>query len=436
MRWRDSRWITAKIAVGLVWSTAAIFAVFSYWNLRLQRREAENMVVESANRITDLIRRSTRYQMLQNDRAALLQMIQDIASERGIDGVRILNQQGRAVFSAGGAGAAGGRVLSVSLGINNEPGCSGAACHAHPAAEKILGTIETRLSLAGVDAQVARQQALLIRFSAAALLLMCAASVALVWLLVYRPVRALISGAEAAQAARAETLASLGKLSATVAHEINNPLFGILTFARLSLKELDGAGVDPVRLRERLSTIERESRRCGEILRNLLTFARQSPPNRELNSLNELAGRAVTLVRHQAELQHVSIETAFDPSSPVFSCDAGQLQQVVLAMLVNALEAMPRGGLIRVETGPEGFSIADNGPGIPPAVMPHIFEPFFSTKENEQRTGLGLAVARTIVEQHGGSIQVESAAGGGTRFHVRLPAAAQAEAAASLKETT
>ena len=420
--------MAAKIAVGLVWSSAAIFAIFAYANLRLQRREAENMVVQSGNQIGDLIRRSTRYQMLNNDREALLQIIGDIASEPGIQDVSILNQQGRSVFSAGGQRPPKGRVLGVSLKIANEPGCYSAACHAHPASEKTLGTIEARLSLAGVDAQMARQEALLIRFSAAALLLMCAASVALVWMLVYRPVRALISGVEAAQAARAETLASLGKLSATVAHEINNPLFGILTFARLSLKELDGNGVDPGRLRERLRTIEHESRRCGEILRNLLTFARQSPPHRETSSLNELAQRAVTLVRHQAELQHVALETCFDPAAPMVSCDAAQIQQVVLAILVNALEAMPRGGLLRVETSPDAIRIVDNGPGIPPRVMPHIFEPFFSTKENEQRTGLGLAVARSIVEQHGGKIDVESGEGEGSRFTVRLPSAVPVEA--------
>ncbi len=428
MKWRESRWMAAKIAVGLVWSSAAIFAIFAYANLRLQQREAENMVVQSADQIGDLIRRSTRYQMLKNDREALLKIISDIASEPGIQDVRILNQEGRAVFSAGDQRKLQGRVLGVSLKIANEPGCSSAGCHAHPVSEKTLGTIQARLSLAGVDAQMARQRSLLIRFSAAALLLMCAASVVLVWMLVYRPVRALISGAEAAQAARAETLASLGKLSATVAHEINNPLFGILTFARLSLKELDGNGVDPGRLRERLRTIERESRRCGEILRNLLTFARQSPPHRETNSLNELAERAVTLVRHQAELQHVTLETCFDPAVPEISCDAAQIQQVVLAMLVNALEAMPRGGQLRVETGPDAIRIIDNGPGIPARVVPHIFEPFFSTKENEQRTGLGLAVARSIVEQHGGKIEVESAEGQGSRFTVKLPAAPPVEA--------
>jgi two-component system NtrC family sensor kinase len=225
-------------------------------------------------------------------------------------------------------------------------------------------------------------------------------------------------------------MASLGKLAATVAHEVNNPLFGILTFARLCWKAVAESSIDEELrkpLLEQLDVITVESRRCGEIMRNLLTFARQAPLHRGLNDLNELVTRAERLMRHQFEIQGVEVETHLAPDLPSVECDAGQIQQVILVLLVNASEAMPSGGSLHIETERVPaeqairLRVRDTGPGIPRDVQPHIFAPFFTTKEERQSTGLGLAVAKSILDQHGASIEVHSSEGEGADFVVTLP---------------
>jgi two-component system NtrC family sensor kinase len=225
-----------------------------------------------------------------------------------------------------------------------------------------------------------------------------------------------------------EKMASIGKLAATVAHEVNNPLFGILTYARLNLRKLAGCDIpdeDKREMAEQLKIIEHESKRCGDIMRNLLTFARQAPSRRETNDINTLIGRAAVLVRHKLDMQSIALTQELAAEAPPVVCDPGQIQQVMLILLMNAAEALGKDGRIEVQTKAAGgtveIRVRDNGPGIPGEVMPKIFEPFFTTKEEQQRTGLGLAVAKSIVEQHGGEITVESKKGVGTEFLVSLP---------------
>jgi two-component system NtrC family sensor kinase len=230
--------------------------------------------------------------------------------------------------------------------------------------------------------------------------------------------------------ATSERLASLGRLAATVAHEVNNPLFGILTYARLTRKDVERADPPPAnkpRMVEQLQIIEHESRRCGELMRNLLMFARQSPQSIEPSDINEVVGRAVSLLRHRLELSGTALELNLAPNLPAVPCDANQIQQVVLGLMVNAAEAMGDGGCIAVSTRRDAglkaveIRVRDNGPGIAADVLAQIFEPFFTTKADVHRTGLGLAVARSIVEQHGGTILVESVEGAGAEFVVSLP---------------
>lgn len=519
--------LAVKLAVCLVVSTAAFFTLFGYLNLRLQRHHSEEMVLQSADRISDLIQRSTRYQMLRNDREALYQVLNTIGSEAGIRRIRIFNEEGRISFStdpaevntfvdkraeacyACHAQAApltkldrpdrariftdpeGHRVLGLIRPIENQPACSNAACHAHPPERRILGVIDTDLSLAHVDVQLAEHQAQLVRFTVLAVILISLFSVLFIWGVVHKPVKELTAGthkvaqgnldyrlpvrsrdelgelaasfnkmtadlasahsqitawahtledrverktAELQQAhgrlLSSEKMAALGKLAATVAHEVNNPLSGILTYTRLTLKALENSSLEPAaraELIEQLRIVERESRRCGEILRNLLTFARQAPPHREPNDLNTLVERALTLVRHQLELQGIELEKNLASGLPPLGCDSSQIQQVLLALLINAVEAMPHGGRLAVSTESDAFArslqvrVRDNGMGIKPELLPHIFEPFFTTKEDQQRTGLGLAVARSIVEEHGGSVTARSTPGSGTEFLIALP---------------
>jgi two-component system NtrC family sensor kinase len=178
---------------------------------------------------------------------------------------------------------------------------------------------------------------------------------------------------------------------------------------------------------ENLRTIERESRRCGELMRNLLTFARQNPSQRESNDLNLLVKHALALVHHQLELNDIELKEDLQANLPPVRCDAGQMRQLALALVVNAIEAMPQGGILEVSTEPDSgnqnaiLRVRDSGVGIPAEVLPHIFDPFFTTKDTKQSTGLGLAVAHSIIEQHGGEIRVNSAPGMGTEFIVSLP---------------
>ena len=222
-------------------------------------------------------------------------------------------------------------------------------------------------------------------------------------------------------------MASLGKISAAVAHEVNNPLFGILTYARLALRDNENAPGQEKTV-ERLRVIERESRRCGDIIRNLLNFARPRQPSRQPTDLASLASHALALLKHPFELQNITVEQAFPPDLPPVRCDPAQIQQVFVALLVNAGEAMRgSGGAIHIAAGHRAdevdIRIADTGPGIPGPVLPHIFEPFYTTKAEAQGTGLGLAVARSIVEQHGGSLSAANRAQGGAEFLIRLPVA-------------
>ncbi len=519
--------LAVKLAVSLVATTVLLLTFFNYLNLRIEQRRAEEMGVESADRISDVILRSTHYQMLRNDREALYHVLHTIGREPGIRAIRIFNEEGRISFSTDPAevntyvdkqaeacyachaqqapltrldrpdrariftGADGQRILGVIRPIENQPACANAACHAHPADRRILGVIDADLSLASVDAMLATHRSQHLLFSAVAVLLLCLLSVAFIWAFVHRPVKELIAGtkvvaqgnldyrlpvrsgdelgmlafsfnkmtADLAGArdeltASAQTLedrveektrelqcaqtvlvasekmAALGKLAATVAHEVNNPLSGILTYARLVLRTLEQPDLTPEEragMIEQLRIITRESRRCGDIMRNLLTFARQAPPVREPQALKNLIERALTLVRHQLDLQGIELQTRFAEDLPLVSCDAGQVQQAILTLLVNATEAMPKGGRLEVsaESDPQArvarVRVRDTGVGIPPDILPHIFEPFFTTKESELRTGLGLAVAYSIVEQHSGLLQVSSRVGEGTEFVLSLP---------------
>ena len=228
------------------------------------------------------------------------------------------------------------------------------------------------------------------------------------------------------QLTQADKLASVGRLAAGVAHEINNPLTGVLTYASFLLKR-----ADKKELKEDLDVIVRETKRCREIVRGLLDFARQTPPKRQPTDLNETVRRAAAMLMNQLSLNRVALDLDLDQGLGPALADPTQIQQVVVNLLVNAADAVAEGGRIRLATrrdsreaagGQSGAEIIveDDGRGISAADLPHVFEPFFSTK-GPRGTGLGLAVTWGIVERHGGTIDVESSEGRGSRFTVRLP---------------
>jgi two-component system NtrC family sensor kinase len=227
-----------------------------------------------------------------------------------------------------------------------------------------------------------------------------------------------------------EKMASLGKLSATVAHELNNPISGMLTYARLVERELAEQPLDPdvrTELERYLRLVQQECTRCGAIVKNLLVFARRTGAAMASIDVNEIVDRSLMLVRHRLDMTGTELHTTHLEGNAQIVADPGQVQQALVALLVNAVEAMGEGGRLAVRVVGDGdgdgvrIDIEDSGPGIPPDVLPFIFEPFFSTKDSESGVGLGLAVVYGIVHRHGGTIDVESEVGAGTTFHLRLP---------------
>ena len=490
--------------------------------------------------------------------------------------------------------ASGHRVLGVINPIQNQPSCTSAACHAHTPEQTVLGVLDVTVSLQGVDRQIAASRN---RIASLAIGAVVVTSLLFWWLsrrLVGRPVEALTAGTRRVaagdlttaipaggrnelgelarafnamttrlseaqrQITQADKLASVGRLAAGVAHEINNPLTGVLTYSSLLL---DRAQNDPEQ-RADLEVIVRETKRCREIVRCLLDFARQTPPRRQATDLNDVARRAVAVVMNQLQLSHVALNLDLAEDLPSVEADPSQMQQVFVNLLLNAADAIgERGGAIRfasrrTELSPRGHepirravcpngcnlldtsthvgglvairilreqggkewtfcldpvygrfihsaepcddgvvapascprchislleperecelcgaptfavrgpgdepirwctrigchftswaareqrgplpvvevTVEDDGRGIAREDLAKLFEPFFTTK-GVRGMGLGLAVTWGIVESHGGTVEVESEPGAGSRFSVRLPLVApqRSEAAA------
>jgi two-component system NtrC family sensor kinase len=392
----------------------------------------------------------------------------------------------------------GSRLLGTITPLYNEPGCS-AGCHVHPPTRRVLGVLDITISLARVDAEIAAVTRRSLLLGAAALLVLAAAVTLFVHRDVIRPVRELVAGTRAVaqgeltrripvaagdelgalaasfnemteslahsraalegmvdtleqrvaertrelalaqeQLIRTEKLASLGKLSASIAHEINNPLSGILTYTKLISRRLRTGPPDAdevLAILQQLALVERETQRCSAIVRNLLDFARQREPAFTAVELPAVLGEAVSLLATRMAIQQVAFTQDVGTPPPVWA-DFGQLRQALLNILVNAVEAMPIGGPLAVTARelPAGadderrsgqrfveLAVTDRGGGISPEHLPRIFDPFFSTKE--RGTGLGLSVAYGIVERHGGTIVADSRAGIGTTIRLRLPVA-------------
>lgn len=226
-----------------------------------------------------------------------------------------------------------------------------------------------------------------------------------------------------ARVAQSEHLASLGMLSAGVAHEINNPLGGILALTCLTLEDLpDG---DP--RRENLDEVVRQTERCRDIVKGLLEFSRQSETHREEVDLNDVLARTLALIENQALFFNVDVVRDWQEDLPAISGDSSELQQVFMNLVVNAVQAMNEKGTVRITTRYDAATdevearVSDTGHGIPAAVIDRIFDPFFTTKASGKGTGLGLSIAYGIVTKHEGSIAVDSVPGEGTTFTVRFP---------------
>jgi two-component system, NtrC family, sensor kinase len=527
-RWlRQTQSLSAKLNLLLLGAMVLIFALLGYLNVRLHRQHLEQNTLLSAERISDIITHGTTDYMLRNDREGLYRSIQTIAAQPGLEKIRIFDQEGRITYTTDAAeqnhvvdktaeacyachaqsqplarlnrpdrfriyrNVAGTRVLGIITPIENRPACSNAACHAHPAEQQILGVLDTNLSLAKADVQLAESSRRMIGYTGCALLLIAVLSWFVVWQVVGRPVRALHRGTERLAAGdlgyqievqsndeigelarsfnemsrelksehtenvawtrtleerveqkthelkrahehalHTEKMASIGKMAAVLAHEINNPLSGILTYAKLLRKWVDhddGGSSRRGEICESLDLIASESRRCGDLVKNLLTFSRTTPMNLQATNLNQVIGRSLRLIQHQCDLGGIQVQLQLEPDLPPVECDGAQIEQVLLALMMNAIDAMPQGGNLWLTTRCSSEESAvrvvvrDDGMGIPPEILPRIFEPFLTTKENGRGVGLGLAISQSILERHSGNIEVQSEVGRGTTFTVTLP---------------
>ncbi len=223
------------------------------------------------------------------------------------------------------------------------------------------------------------------------------------------------------QLRQADRLATIGQLAAGVAHELNEPLSSILGFAQLLKRDpaLSESGTQDV---EKIVTASLHAR---EIIKKLLLFARQTPTFKGPVDLNQVILGAIDLFKHQFEKEGIELSCVLCPQMPVLAADAGQLTQVLVNLVVNAVQAMPKGGRLliqtRVQDGRVVCSVEDTGIGMTEEVLDRLFLPFFTTKEVNQGTGLGLPVVHGIVTSHGGTIEVASTLGQGTTFTIRLP---------------
>jgi signal transduction histidine kinase len=223
------------------------------------------------------------------------------------------------------------------------------------------------------------------------------------------------------QILNSEKLASVGKLAAGVAHEINNPLGGILN----CLYNLRKGTLSPERQAEYLFSMEDGLRRVQKIVRQLLEFSQQHEPELSSTSLNEVIERVLVLTNHAFTANHIQLDKRVTADLPALMVDRHMLEQVFMNLILNAVQAIRAGGVITIRTKMSdercAIEIEDTGCGIPASVLPRIFDPFFTTKGTGEGTGLGLSVSLGIIERHGGTIQVESEVGKGSVFTVWLP---------------
>jgi PAS domain S-box-containing protein len=239
---------------------------------------------------------------------------------------------------------------------------------------------------------------------------------------------------------QSEKMVSLGQLAASVVHEVNNPLSGIMIYVKLFQKKHKEQNLQVEKTGEQLLKMEKELERTTRIIRNLLTFARQSEPSMSPIEINKVIDAALLLVENQITLENITLEKKLDPQLPLALADFDKIQQVLINIMLNAIQAMPEGGTLTITTSSAlgvkvndsykstvRIDIMDTGIGIPRENLKKLFTPFFTTKERGKGVGLGLSVVHGIIGKLKGKIDVESALGVGTTFSIYLEATDEQE---------
>ncbi len=483
-------------------------ATFTFINVKSEASDLLEQVQLAALRTTDLIKESTHYSMLINRKEDIHQIFKNFSQMPGFEVIRIYDKQGEVIFTTRPEeastrvsisseacqvchsfpeplkalateqrhriikGADGHRVLALINPIENDIACYGSGCHLHPDEKFILGVLDVQMSLATVDADIARSRRQTILASVILVLSVLSVTGFLIYTLIRAPVNKLTEGTRAIAQGdldytiplqrkdeigelatsfntmtqelkkaredlsriqnhmiQMEKMASLGKLSATVAHELNNPLSGILTYARLVQRRLTSPGLTSEKLSSiqgDLSMIAEETTRCGNVVKNLLLFSKREIEEFVVIDLHEILDRCTQLVEHHLDLNNIQLVKSYQSKNSECICDKNQIQQAFLAILMNAVEAMPDGGTLTIKTkdNPDKkavlVEIQDSGIGIPLEDIPRIFEPFFTTKKEGKGVGLGLSVVYGILEAHNADIDVKSKVGEGSTFMIEL----------------
>ncbi|MDP2158392.1 MAG: ATP-binding protein [Nitrospirota bacterium] len=379
------------------------------------------------------------------------------------------------------------RILNIVQPIYNQPDCYTASCHAHPKEQRVIGLVEADLSLELLDRSIKQQGIAITVYVLAFSIVISGVLCIIIWNFVSTPVTMLAQGmrkvaagdldfkvtinrrdeigelantfnamsddlrkakneriewsntlekkveekTEAIHRAQqqlihSEKLASLGRMAAGVAHEINSPLTGIVTFGHLLRKKFPEGTED----REDIEVIIDQANRCSTIIKGLLGFARATTADKAQTNINDVLNSTLNIVKNKADFFNIRLSANLDPSLSMVKADAPQLQQVFLNMIVNAADACEGKGSITITTSNLNDSgqdyaqieFKDTGYGIKDEDLEKIFEPFFTTKPVGKGTGLGLAVSHGIILEHGGKITISTKIGEGTSFFIRLPA--------------
>lgn len=520
-----NRGIAFKLILYITIVLISTMGIFLYLNIMEQKKQLLNEVVRGATQFSDTVIKSTRYDMLMNQRDNVYRIIDYIGMQQGINRVRIFNKEGRIMFSTEKNEIGnfvnktqeecyachtvgkplekltttkrtrifttlhGQKVLGMITPVYNEPECYSASCHAHPTSQKVLGVLDISMSLNTIEQEIKNMEMHAIIIGIITMFLLSIFMILLIKSIIDTPIKRLIAGTnriahgdlenqividthdemgdlahafnammgklkeannellnlvetlenkveerthelKAAQdnLIRSEKLASIGKLSATVAHEINNPITGVLTYIKLMLRKLRQGSTgeeDIKKYVEYLSIMEKETERTSGIVKNLLDFSRQREPHYKLVDINSLLGDTLMLVGNQINLQGIAVVKSFS-TLPATLADADQLKQAFMNIIINACEAMKEGNkVLTMETGFDTakqdivISIKDTGTGISQEDINKIFEPFYTTKE--KGTGLGLAVVYGIITKHKGRIDISSKKGEGTVVKLTIP---------------
>jgi len=522
--------LTVKCALYLTVALSAAMLLFTALVAWYQRNQALDQLSDSVTQLSEVIAKSTRYAMLQNQPEYVDRIIQDVGNQADIYRVRIFSLDGRITHSTsadevgrildrsseacarchqGGKATAdvlegkrtwtftysspeGQRLLGSMEVIRNEPSCYTAACHHHSPSTSVNGILDIVYSLDNIDRRIEMGVVRIAGFSAAFITIVSLFVGFLAHRVIYLPLRDLGAGAKRlaagdfgqpipvrsedefgklatsfnamtaalqrsqselrdwahkleqrvqarttelrvaqAEVARASRATTMGAMAASIAHEINQPLAAIVLSGNAGLRWLARATPDLEEARAALKRIVDEGHRAGKVIGSVRAMFKQGAQERAAVNVNELIGEILALLHGEVHTHDISVETDLADNLPSVIADRVQLQQVLLNLIMNAIEAMSavteRRRVLRLRTElhePNNVVIAveDSGPGIDRNVVDRIFEPFFTTKS--QGMGMGLSICRSIIEAHDGRLWFEPAVPQGTIFFVNLPAAA------------